>query len=541
MGSARSGRSTTGVPKVLDFIRVRDLGVIKEAEVEFGPGMIALTGETGAGKTLVTSAIELLLGGRGDRDAVRGGAELLKVEGIFHLDDEVLVSREVSTSGRSKAYLNGELTTAAGLSNFLSDVIEIYGQQLAVRLVRPSFQLDLVDRFAGIDATELSEVRRQIRSLLAEISAITESESARERELDFARFELAELRDAKLLSADEDDEVDARIRLLSSAEEISDHLERAITMLAGEGGTVGDRVASAGIELEMTELGAELVPRLQSASLELIDILMDIRRLSENVESDPVELERLHGRASLLLRLKRKHNRTLPELIAYEQELSSRLDSATSTEDTLNRLGAQVEELRAREAALAGAMRTSRSNAGKAIERRVATRLSDLALDRARFEVHIGNEPDGSPVEFLFSANLGSMPGPLAKAASGGELSRLMLALCLVLGTGAGTVVFDEIDAGIGGETALRIGRALSELAKERQVIVVTHLAQVAAFADRHLQVTKESTESETVTKLLDVSSGELRVHEISRMLSGQGSSAAANVHARELLELARA
>lgn len=527
---------------MLEYLKVADLGVITEAEVSFAPGLVAITGETGAGKTLVTTAIDLLLGGKAGSDSVRYEAATAKIQGVLRTPDgDVALIREIAKSGRGRALVNGEVVSSSQLRGYLGEVVEIFGQQLSVSLQKPSFQLQMLDRAGGVDTTALTTARREYGELSARLSQARASRDSMGREMDYMRRDAAEIDQVALTTEDEEDALLAEIATLSQGEEIREVLYSASTFLSRDGsaGAV-EQVALASGLLRNFEMTRSFATRLASAQAEIEDIREEVVSIHRRLDSDPNRLDAAQERLSKLTALKRKFSRNLAEILAYREEISRRLASSELSEFDLENLESVTAEALLAVKKEEEITRSARGCAAKALEGAVGERLKELALEKARVEIVIGTQGDGSPIEFLFSANPGLPLLSLSRVASGGELSRLMLALSLVVGAKAATLIFDEVDAGVGGETALKVGRALQQLARDRQVIVVTHLAQVAAFADQHLVVSKSQENETTRTTVVELEASENRIREVARMLSGHQDSRVALDHAAELLTLAR-
>ncbi len=522
-------------------LAVRDLGVIDELRLVLGSGTTALTGETGAGKTLVVDAIELLVGGRTDPTLVRAGAAEAWVEGRFVVprgDDaeevEVILARAVPVEGRSRAYVDGRLATVAALSEWGARLVDLHGQHAHQSLLAPAVQRAALDRFARIDLTDLSAARARIREIDDRLAALGGDDRTRAREVDLLRFQVAELASAAIDGPDEDERLEAEERVLSDAVAHQEAAAAAAAALTEDGGA-GDRLGDAIAALSGRGPFAAQEARLRAASAEIADISAEVRRTGEGISDDPSRLEALRERRKLLHDLKRKYGDTLQAVLSYAEEAGARLaeleqhDARARELDTAR--AAALAECAEAEARIARARRSGAPSLAAA----ALAHLQDLAMPRAVLEVDVSGEGPADDVRILLSANPGSPPLPLAKIASGGELARAMLALRLVLTAGPPTLVFDEVDAGIGGAAAVAVGRSLAALSASHQVLVVTHLPQVAAFAEAHVRVSKESGEDHTVATI-DLLDDEGRVVELSRMMSGQPDSATARDHAAELL-----
>jgi DNA repair protein RecN (Recombination protein N) len=542
---------------MLAEISVRDLGVIENLDLVLGPGMTALTGETGAGKTLVVEALELLVGGRSDAALVRSGAEYAVVEGRFvgqvaatesSDGDELVVRREIPASGRSRAYVNGRMATVAALEVLGAGLVDLHGQHAHQSLLRAQTQREALDDFGGVDTTEADAARETVAELDGRLAELGGDARQLARETDLLRFQVAELDAAQLTDPDEETQLEAAEAVLSAADALRLAAETAHGLLnepdGSNGGTGRDRTgATELLGLAVSELTAhdplrDLGERLRDALTEVTDVAGELRYRGEGFEADPERLAEVQARRRRLSELRRKYGDQLSDVIVFEEVSKRRLADLEAADERRDELGVErkhaLDELAASEERLGDARRAAAPALGAAIARH----LADLALPRGRLEVRVG-KGRGDDVAWLFGANPGEPALPLEKVASGGELARVMLATRLVLSEAPPTLVFDEVDAGVGGEAALAVGRALHELAVAgHQVLVVTHLAQVAAFADAQVAVTKEEHSGRTVAAASVVES-EDRLVELSRMLSGQPGSATARQHAEELLGLA--
>jgi DNA repair protein RecN (Recombination protein N) len=569
---------------VLSELRVRELGVIEDLSLVFGAGMTAVTGETGAGKTLVVEAIELLVGGRAEGLRVRGGAGEAVVEGRFTLPapsvDEVVVSRVVPADGRSRAYVDGRMATVGALAELGARLVDLHGQHSHQSLFSGPAQREALDSFAGVDRRPRELANDELRRLEALVAQAGGDARGRQRELDLLRYQLSELEAAKLAGPGEDEALALEEERLSRATAHRDAAQAAYAGLIDED-QVLDRLGRVVAELGGHQPLSDLRERLRGLTVELEDAAAEARETAESLEDDPQRLEEVVSRRALLREFRRKYagpGGGLEEVLAFCTQARQRLEYLEAGEQ---RAGQLERERREASAALREAceeMGRQRREAAASLGGAVQDELRRLAMPRARFEVRVGVGPEprgdgagegagdrglddhgvarngdlaGDDVVFLLAANPGEEPLPLAKVASGGELARTMLALRLVLsglsGLGppstdnepARTLVFDEVDAGIGGEAALAVGRALASLAARHQVVLVTHLAQVAAFADYQIAVSKTERDgrSVAVAQALDAND---RVVELSRMLSGQPGSQTARRHAEELLESVR-
>ncbi len=534
-------------------LSVRDIGVIDALDVVFGRGLIAFTGETGAGKTLIVEAIEALLGGKVEATLVRPGADAARVTGRFvgpHVEalalgavsddavdtgtpvgsDEVVVERVIPAGGRSRGYVDGRPASLATLVGVGSALVDLHGQHAHQSLLSPAVQRDALDRFGAIDTGPLREARARLLQATKNLAALGGDERERMRELDVLRFQQQELAEARLDSPDEDDKLAAEESLLARVDDHRHALRDAHGRLRGDGGAV-DEARSA-----MAALAdfAALRDRVGAAVADIEDTADAIRGVLDGLEADPERLAAIRERRHSLRQLRRKYGDTLAEVMAFATEVDRRVEELDSREE---RVAAAELALKAAEAAVVeAAQRVSEARVAAApvLGAAIEAHLPELALPKARVRVLVEGEA-GEEVTFQLAANPGEPFAPLAKVASGGELARVMLATRLVLSQGPPVLVFDEVDAGIGGEAALALGAALSRLGETHQVFVVTHLAQVAACADQQWAVEKVDSGTRTVTRVREVRGAD-RVTELSRMLSGTPDSSAAREHAAELL-----
>jgi DNA repair protein RecN (Recombination protein N) len=538
---------------VLLELAVRDLGVIPDLRLLISKGMSAVTGETGAGKTMVVDAIELLVGGRADPMLVRTGADEAWVEGRFLLraadrevvgefgddlgDVEVVLARAVPRTGRSRAYIDGRLATVANLAELGARLVDLHGQHAHQSLLSGTAQRNALDRYGEVDLEPLQAARGREREIAQELAKLGGDERARAREIDLLRYQVEELDGAGLTGPDEDDELAAEEDVLADASAHREAAATAVAALTDEGGA-SDPLGAAIAALTGRSPFEALEQRLRALAAELADVAVEVRSVAEVIDEDPARLEVLRERRQLLHDLRRKYGETLTEVLSEADRLRSRL---AELEDH-DRRAEQLDEAQAAAgkdvAAAAATVAAARRAVAPKLAAAVEAHLRELAMPNARLEIRVEGDDPGDDVVFRLAANPGSDPLPLDKVASGGELARAMLALRLVLTSAPPTLVFDEVDAGIGGSAAIAVGQALAKLARDRQVLVVTHLPQVAAHADAHVQVAKRSDESATVSEATLLDHDE-RVVELSRMLSGQPDSDTARRHAEELLATA--
>lgn len=576
---------------VLEEMRIRSLGVIDDAVVELSPGFTAVTGETGAGKTMVVTSLGLLLGGRADPALVRIGAKAAVVEGRIVLrpdapaavraeeagaeldDGALLISRTVSAEGRSRAHVGGRSVPVGLLGELADDLVAVHGQTDQQGLLRPARQRQALDRYAGdavaVPLEKYGSAYRRLRAVAVELDEITTRARERAQEADLLRFGLDEIAAVEPL-AGEDAELAAEAERLGHAESLASAAQAAHAALAGnpedpEGIDANTLVAGAHRALESVRshdpaLGA-LAERIGELGILLADVAGELAGYADDLDADPLRLAAVEERRAALIQLTRKYGSagTVDAVLEWAEQGSARLLELDGDDERITELTAERDGLRSELSLLAQALTDARVEAATRFASAVTQELASLAMPHARVTIDVrqaedpeGVEVDGRPVaygpsgtdevELLLAPHPGAQPRPIAKGASGGELSRVMLAVEVVFAGSdpVPTYLFDEVDAGVGGKAAVEVGRRLAKLAKSAQVVVVTHLPQVAAFADRQLLV--EKTNDGSVTRSgVTVLEGEARIRELSRMLAGHEDSVSARAHAEELLAAARA
>jgi len=529
--------------RMLVELHVRDLGVIDDVSVTLGPGMTALTGETGAGKTLLVGALSLLLGARGDPSAVRTGADEAYVEGRF-VDadggDEVILARSVAREGRSRAWIDGRMAPVGALAEAAAGLLELHGQHQHRTLVVPEAQRKALDSFGGVDTAPLEDARRCLARLLREAEGLGGDASQRARDIELLAYQVDEVTQSGLTGPDEDAELEAEEDRLAEASAYRAAAAIALDALIGGDGDPGqigaiDRLAEASGALAGRAPLDPLEQRVRASMAEVTDLASELRAVVETWEDDPERLEAVRARRQLIHELKRKYGSSIDDVIAFAEEGRIRLAALAEMESRAGALDGEITRARAEVAATGTVVARERRKVAPLLASEIETTLHDLAMPSARFAIAVEGEGSADEVTFELAANPGESAQPLAKAASGGELSRTMLAVRLALTDAPGVLVFDEVDAGVGGAAATAVGAALAGLGNYAQVLVVTHLAQVAAQADQQVEVRKIEADGRTRSEVT-VLEPSARVIEISRMLSGSPDSDSARQHARELL-----
>jgi DNA repair protein RecN (Recombination protein N) len=531
------------VARLLVELHVRDLGVIDDVTVVLGGGMTALTGETGAGKTLLVGALGLLLGARGDPGTVRAGADEALVEGRFcdaDGSDEVTVARTLVRAGRSRAWIDGRMVPVGALAEVTSGLLELHGQHQHHALVAPDAQRRALDAFGGVDTGPMDAARSRLAALLREAEGLGGDARQRAREAEVLAFQVTDVEGAGLTGPDEEARLEDEEGRLAEASAYREAAAAALGALLGADGGAGrpgaeDLLGEASGALTGRAPLEPLDRRVRGLMAEVADLAAELRVVVDTWEDDPVRLGEVRARRQLLHELRRKYGDTLDEVLAFAAEGRARLEALAAAEARAVELDHDIARARADVAAEESAVAAARRKVAPLLASEIETTLHDLAMPAARFGVTVAGDGSGDHVTFELAANPGEPARPLAKSASGGELSRTMLAVRLALTDAPGVLVFDEVDAGVGGEAATAVGAALAGLGHHAQVLVVTHLAQVAAQADHQVGVRKVEDGGRTRAEVAVLGPDD-RVVEISRMLSGSPDSEAARRHARELL-----
>ncbi|WP_425309481.1 DNA repair protein RecN [Ammonicoccus fulvus] len=559
---------------MISELRIADLGVIESAVLEPAAGFTAVTGETGAGKTMIVTSLGLLLGGRADSGAIRRGADRARVEGVFAdltadvvdrvgeaggdvEDDSLLVARQL-TGTRSRCFVGGAGVPVAVAADVTGELVVIHGQSEQLKLAAPERQREILDRYAGAGlAGELAAYRAdwtERQAARAELAELRDHARERAREADLLQFGLNEIEQVDP-QAGEDVALAEEAEKLQAVDDLRLAAHTALVALAGDEDSIdaGSALTAAAVARKSLADGADLDPALESFATRAADLQVLAQELSQDVASylsdlaaDPARLEWIAERRAALQGLTRKYGETVDEVLAWAQSSAARLGDLVAGDDRIEELAARVAQLDEALLSRSATITEHRSEAADRLAEAVAGELAALAMPHARLAFTLEPLPEPGPhgaeqVVLQFTANPGSTPRPIGKVASGGELSRIRLALEVVLaeGSGTGTFVFDEVDSGVGGAVAIEIGRRLARLSRHAQVIVVTHLAQVAAFADRHLLVRKASDGQITTSGVHRLDDDE-RLAELARMMAGLEDSDTALAHARELRELGK-
>jgi DNA repair protein RecN (Recombination protein N) len=543
------------MPALLTLLRIKNLALVEELEWQMAPGFIAVTGETGAGKSIIIGALQLLLGERADKSLIRTGADLCTVEAVFSgsalqklnpqlveagiepCENDIIIKRSFSATAGTRQFINGSPTTLSILKNLGDELVDLHGPHDHQSLLSPETQLSLLDSFARAEE-QLEEYRkhyRQMQTLLAEHTAMNTAETAREQELDLLRHQVAEIRSANLV-ADEEEEIEKRYKLTSNSKRLIELASAVANKLSEADDSVLSQLAETQRLLRELEKIDSSIAQFSSAHaaavVEFSEIARALSVYAEKLDLDPEQLAALEQRISLFETLKRKYGGSIAEVIAFGEHAAERMQKIEGRDAELQRLANEIENIRGRMNRAGQALRKLRAKAAPKLSETIQRNLRDLGFRQSEFEAKLTalDEPRRSgfdSVELLFSPNPGEPLKPLRTIASSGEISRLMLAIksALAAHDAIPLLVFDEIDTNVGGEIAHAVGTKMQTLGRDHQVICITHLPQVAASASSHFVVTKDVTRGRTFSNLREVT-GKSRQEEIARMLGGKSESA---------------
>ncbi len=561
---------------MLRLLRIRNFAIIDELELEFHGGLNAITGETGAGKSIILDAIGLILGNRANSDVIRAGSDEATVEALFDVgqndvflrklqshgldmsqaDHEVVVKRTVHRSGKSKIFFNGELVTLSQLADLCENLVDLCSQHEHQSLAKPAFQLDLLDRYGGLldRRRETREIFSALRSRESELAMLGGDERERARTEDFLRFQLTEIDEFNPQAGEEEALTIERRRLLN-ATQLMEAAAQTQSMLGGSDSSNGDdaqsllgrasqRLAKAA---QLDASLAQVVAAIERAALETGEAIAQLDTYASALEVDPARLELVEERLNRWSEIRKKYGSTLEEILALRAKIDNDLNEVAHRQQKIAEIEAKIASLRAEYEKCARELSKKRKNVAKTLRESIQKEMRELMMPDVRFDIEFTdlpetqNSPDGlDRLQFLFSPNPGEDLKPVGKIASGGELSRVMLAIRRTIADrgGIGVYLFDEIDAGIGGQTASVVGRKLQSVAKFNQVICITHLPQVAAFAAAHYSVSKKVSAGRTASQISKLE-GSKRVEELARMLGGINVTEKSRAHAKDLIKQA--
>ena len=543
------------MPALLNLLRIKNLALVQDLEWEIEPGFVAITGETGAGKSIIIGALQLLLGERTDKSLIRTGADSCTVEAVFAGNDlkklngrleemgvepgdgDLLLKRTFSLTGANRQFINGSPTTLAVLKALVDELVDLHGPHDHQSLLSQEKQLALLDGFARAEETlgQYQTLYRRLQKLIAEQASLSTAESAREQELDLLRHQVNEITTANL-NVGEEDEIVSRYQRANNSKRLIELANAIVNRLSEADDSILGQLAETQRllrELEKVDSSiAQFSSTHETSVLELSEIARALARYAEQLDLDPTQLAALEQRVSLFETLKRKYGGSIPEVIAFGESAAERMRKIEGREAELERLAKEVAATRDEMLRAGQALRKMRTKNAPKLSEQIRRNLGDLGFRKSEFETRLSDLPTPGPsgldaVELLFSPNPGEPLKPLRAIASSGEISRLMLAIksAFAAHDSIPLLVFDEIDANVGGEIANAVGEKMQALAREHQILCITHLPQVAAAASSHFIVTKEVTGGRTYTQLHEVR-GKARREEIARMLGGQTESA---------------
>ena len=543
------------MPAVLNLLRIKNLALVEELEWQIAPGFTAITGETGAGKSIIIGALQLLLGERADKSLIRTGADTCTAEAVFtgeelknlnpHLieagvepcTDELIIKRSLSAAGSNRQFINGSPTTLSILKNVGDALVDLHGPHDHQSLLSPDKQLDLLDSFARAEE-QLEEYKkhfRQLQTLTAEHTALNTAETAREQELDLLRHQISEINSANLVAGEEED-IEKRYKLTSSSKRLIELASAAANKLSEADESLLSQLAETQRllrELEKIDIStAEIASEHAAAVVQLSEIARSLSDYAEKLDLDPEQLTALEQRVSLFETLKRKYGGSIAEVIEFGRRAGERMQKIEGRDAELERLTKEIAEVRTQMNRAGEVLRKLRAKAAPKLSETIHKNLRDLGFRQSEFEARLSPVEEArangfDSVELLFSPNPGEPLKPLRAIASSGEISRLMLAIksALAAHDSIPLLVFDEIDTNVGGEIAHAVGAKMRTLGNEHQLICITHLAPVAASASSHFVVTKDVVRGRTFSNLREVA-GKARREEIARMLGGKSESA---------------
>jgi DNA repair protein RecN (Recombination protein N) len=535
---------------MLTYLKVRDLAIVEELEMEPGGGLNVLTGETGAGKSLLIDSLDFLSGARGSTDMIRSGAEKMSAEAVFEGGEEMIVKREIAANGRGRVSINGSLFSVHELASAMDSVLEIHGQSESHHRVAGQSHRELLDQFGDQKVDEVRAAYREWRDAAAQLEQLTSAQRDRALRLDLLKYQIDEISSAKLESGEEESLRSER-SILAHAQEMIEATSGAFAAIEEDENSAlaqlarAERLLQPLLEIESVHALADV---LQETVYSLQDIARSIRALSD-VRHDPARLEAVEERLATIDRLKKKYGGSIDAVLQHLVSSKEEYERLSDFESNLEKLRKLEQQRRSAYRNAAEKLSAARKKTARSFETAIQNQLRDLAMERTTVRIAIENANDSETgfdgVEILVAPNRGEEPKPMERIASGGELSRIQLAIAAALfeassRSAPATLVFDEIDAGIGGRVAEVVGRKLQELASSNQVICVTHLPQIASFASTHFFVWKEDSGRHTRARIRRLDDAEERVAEIARMLGGEKVAASAVNHARELLKGAK-
>ena len=553
---------------MITYLKVRNLAIVEEFAIEPGPGLNVLTGETGAGKSLLIDSLEFLRGARSSSDMIRGGTDKMSAEAIFDVPDrvrdaiaalgvdfdepELIARREIQSSGRGRVLVNGSALSVKELGDAMDAVLEIHGQNASQSRIAGQTYREIVDAFGGHDAEPVRKAFHAWRETSDQLRELTEAHRDRALRLDLLKYQIDEISAARL-DPGEEETLRGERSILAHAREMIEATAGAYQLLEEDENAALTQLARAAhllqpLSREIADL-RQTADDLQDVMYRLQDVARTLSHLSESVRHDPKRLDQVEDRLVTIERLNKKYGGSVASVLEHLGRISDEYERLADSESNIEKLQAAEAERQKAYRKAAEKLTTARKKAATALQTAIETELRDLAMERTTVRIEVSSAPDGEHgadrIDILVAPNRGEEPKPMARIASGGELSRLQLAIAAALfkrssRSAAATLVFDEIDAGIGGRVAEVVGRKLQELAAANQVICVTHLPQIASFGATHFYVWKEDVKGQTRARIRRLDTEDERVSEIARMLAGERIAESAVIHARELLKAGR-
>jgi DNA repair protein RecN (Recombination protein N) len=553
---------------MIKSFRINDLATIEHIEMDLEGGFSILTGETGAGKSIIIDSIRLVLGEKGSSDLIRTGKKETSIEAVFQVSEgmtdlkdiptdhegEIFISRTISTRGTGKAHLNGILVPLKRIKSLKDNLVDIYGQNDHIFLRHIEYQLDYLDFYADVILLrqEVSEAAHELRRLIREKKGLQARSRERDQRIDFLNFQITEIEKAEL-QPQEEEELRRERDILKNAEKISALIEKSLSLTYEEEGSISSlisRLQNVVHELSSYDSSLKTVEEaISQFAITIGDFSDSLLKFREKHDASPERLEKLEERLSLIENLKRKYGNSIPEILQYMEKAKKDVAELSVSHERLSELERQIENVFTQYESLCQKLAEKRRNCARQLEKIIEKEISNLGMKRAQFKIVLDSFPlerenienirdsGTEEVEFLISPNPGEEVKPLRKIASGGELSRIMLALKSIgkETEALKTLIFDEIDSGIGGKTAEFVAQKLRDLAKQHQVVCITHLPQIASFATHHYRIEKRIEKNRTFTKVKKLSFEE-RVEEIARLLAGSRMTETALKNAREML-----
>lgn len=550
-------------------LNIKDFAIIDSLQVSFGKGLNILTGETGAGKSIIVDAVKLILGDRASQDDIRSSKDEAVVEAMFDAasldiagilesaglpnEENLIIKRVINRSGKNRIFINSSMANLSALEDIGSRIIDIYGQHDHQSLTKYEEHIDILDSFAGLMALrgDVAKAYREFSSIKSELDNLTTDSQRLLEKQDFLSFQSKEIGEAALKTG-EDEELKKEKEKLANAEKLFEAANSGYDSLYASSGSMLERLAQILNKLkDASKFDEELKPvieNMESAVCQIEDAATSLRDYTQGISFEPQRLEEADNRLDLINKLKKKYGATIEAILKKKEEVDRELDNIIHHDERIAELKEAVEKVKENALKLSKKLSEKRIDSAKLLKKKIEEELSDLNMKKTIFEVHIEKNKDINGdfilgekgidrVEFFISPNIGEEPKPLSKIASGGELSRIMLAIKRITATGKIPVlIFDEVDSGIGGGTAEVVGKKLKEVSKNHQVLCITHLPQIAAYADAHYSVTKEVRGGRTVAGIKELKADE-RISELSRMLGGVKITSKAKEHAIEMLE----